>query len=154
MEAVDILNGAEAKDLTDYIEQQALERIRSGSLLAEADFYAGAASVIQFLFGGNPKELSKVVPPMWILGILSGRSPSTRWEEDESLRKQFDNKLERQHRLYWNAELMYEYVVDMYEKVMVSSTSRHFLQERRALARMMLEDIGLYDFWPDDDEEE
>ena len=158
MEAVDILNGAEAKELTDWVEQQGLERIKSRALQSEADFYSGAASVLQFLFGKDPKELTKIVPPMWILGVMTGRSPSTRWaiddtlEESEALTKALDTRLERQQRLYQNAELMYEYVVDMYKKVMVSSTPRQFLQERRALARMLLEDIGLYDFWLEEEE--
>jgi hypothetical protein len=149
----------QGKELTDYVEKQALERIKTGALQSEADFYLGAASVLQYLFGKDPKELTEIVPPMWIIGIMSGRSPSTRWEEDGLVRGQHETKLERQSRLYQNAELMYEFACDVFQYKDRNSyegrflyTPQQILNEMEAHARIVLEDIGLYDFWPDEEE--
>ena len=147
------LTEEQGKELTDRIERQGLERIKSGALRSEADFYAGAAIAIHHLFGKDDKQLTDIIPPMWILGIMSGRSPSTRWEEDEGIKIILDAGLERQHRLQHNAELMYEFVTDMWDTNFVTSgyTPHEWLQERRVIARTILEDIGLYDFWSEEE---
>ena len=150
------LIGEQAKDLTDTVEKQALERIRSRALISEADYYAGAAVTIQYLTeDSDSNTLSSIIPPMWVFGIMSGRSPSTRWEEDGLVRGQLDSKLERQSRLYQNAELMYEFVSDVFDPDRYTGlgyTPSQILNEIRVHARLMLEDIGLYDFWPEEDE--
>ena len=151
------LTGEQAKELTNYIEKLGLSRIEAGALISEGDFYAGAAAVIHYLTEGRSSPNVTVhVPPMWILGLLSGRSPTTHWEKNEEVRKQLDYKLERQFRLHHNAELMYEYVTQMYE-----AKDRHgflgyapdqILNEMAAHARLILEDVGLYDFWSEEEE--
>ena len=150
----------QGKELTNYVEQQALARIKEGVLLSEADFYSGAAYVIQYLLGKDSRQLTRIVPPMWIIGIMAGRSPSTRWEENEETKAQHDTKLERQFRLYSNAELMYELATDLheckdrdqYEEGYAHSTPSQILNRMMTHARLVLEDIGLYDFWKEEDE--
>lgn len=156
------LTGEQAKEFTDRIEQQALKRIRNGALVSEADFYAGAAITIHHLFSENDEQLADIIPPMWILGIMSGRSPSTRWEENEEIQKNQNYLLERQARLCRNAELMYELVTDLYEckdrdqyeSGYPGSTPSQILSRMMVLAGTVLEDIGLYDFWSEEEEDE
>jgi hypothetical protein len=147
----------QGKDLTNFIEQQGLSRIKAGTMISEGDFYAGAASAIQFMFEGEGAEnLTRIIPPMWILGIFSNRSPSTRWEEYEETRKRLDNKIMRSEILGRNGELMYEFIknVTKYRKMYNVSgyTPSQILISLRDNARSILEDIGLLYYETEEEE--
>ena len=138
----------QGKDLTDFVEKQGLSRLKYGAMVSEGDFYAGASAAIQFLFEGEGAEnLTRIIPPMWILGILSNRSPSTRWEKDEETRRSLENKIMRSEILGKHGELMYEFVkdVDKYKELYKDSgyLPRQILSNLKNIARTIIEDVGL-----------
>jgi len=51
-------------------------RVTSGSMEADAapDFFAGVATVLQYLFPGEGNTLTPMVPPMWSILLMCGRA--------------------------------------------------------------------------------
>lgn len=140
----------QGKDLTDFVEQQGLSRLKAGTMVSEGDFYAGAASAIQFMFEDkDAKHLTRIIPPMWILGIMSNRSPSTRWEEDEETKKRLERKVMRSEVIGRYGEQMYDFVETVLngEPRDRGLTPNQWLNELRVMARLILEDIGLPEFF-------
>lgn len=68
--------------IQDAIETRLLERFRALQInplskkgaIEEAAFLAGAGSALQAVFETDPTKLTDYVPPMWIIGPMSGRS--------------------------------------------------------------------------------
>ena len=54
------------------------ERHNSGALESEADFFAGAMLILSLVnrefYGASYEESMDIVPPMWVIGPMSGRS--------------------------------------------------------------------------------
>ncbi len=141
------LTGEEAKELTDYIERLAATRLGNGAMELDASFYAGAMAVIHYLTEGRSSpELSNGVPPSWVFNILSGRSPSVKHMGDEKAQQEFQARFDRAARLIQNKEQMYEFVCGMFERDRDYRDYYDRYIPHVVLARVILEDIGLYDF--------
>ena len=54
------------------------ERHNSGALESEADFFAGAMLILSLVnrefYGASYEESMDIVPPMWVIGPMSGQS--------------------------------------------------------------------------------
>ena len=137
------LTEEQAKELTNYVEQAAAERLRNGAMKLDTDFYCGAMAVIHYLTEGRSSpDLTANIPPMWVLGLMSGRSPSLRHMGDEETQQRYTAKMVRTAALIDSREQMYEFVCNVFRGG----------GWYEAHARRILDDIGLYDFQSEEEE--
>ncbi len=71
------------KEMKKYCETVIKSRIEDRVCESEADFFAGAMSVLcivnELHFGANPDNIMDLTPPMWFIGPMSGRSITDNW---------------------------------------------------------------------------
>ena len=72
------------------VEQVLIDRDRSGALKDECDYLTGAMTVlaqINVLIYDTPvEELMGIVPPIWILSLMSGRSVLEELKNSEKIK--------------------------------------------------------------------
>lgn len=75
------------KVIQEHVEQTQLVRINNNVCESEADFFAGAMSVLmkvnEIYFGAEPDNVMDICPPMWFIGPMSGRKLSDNWGLDK-----------------------------------------------------------------------
>jgi|TARA_R110002051_G_scaffold19567_3_gene54392 hypothetical protein len=66
-----------------HCEELVKIRLKNGACESEADFFAGAMAVMTVVnemhFGTKPDDIMDIVPPMWFIGPMSGRSITDDW---------------------------------------------------------------------------
>ena len=67
----------------ETVEKTGLIRINNGSCESEADYFAGAMVVMttfnEMFCGADEDNSMDIVPPMWFMGPMSGRSLKDDW---------------------------------------------------------------------------
>jgi len=67
----------------ERVEKVGKIRLKDGACESEADFFAGAMAVMlvinEMYFGSDDDNLMDIVPPMWFIGPMSGRSLKDDW---------------------------------------------------------------------------
>ena len=67
----------------EQIEKTGLIRINNGSCESEADYFAGAMVAMttfnEMFCGADESNAMDIVPPMWFIGPMSGRSLKDDW---------------------------------------------------------------------------
>lgn len=65
------------KECIAYAESQLQGRDKNNVLKDEVDFFAGVMCAMmvvnEMMYGSKPDEIMDIVPPMWIMGPMSGR---------------------------------------------------------------------------------
>lgn len=61
----------------DMLRQRVHGLTKKKALEEEAIFLLGASAALQAVFAIDEKELTDYIPPMWIIGPMSGRSVLT-----------------------------------------------------------------------------
>ena len=57
----------------DRAEMQGFKPGSKKYLTAQAEFFGGAMTAMQFIFGNNLQTLADEIPPKWVICIMSGR---------------------------------------------------------------------------------
>lgn len=108
METVE-LTQEQVSGVIEKILEGAKQRYEAQALVSEADYFAGALTALTFLEEGPGYEnLWEHTPAMWILGIMSGRSPTAIYiaDGDEKVQRKIDKRMGYAVRLRENAEHM------------------------------------------------
>jgi len=67
----------------EQVEKTGLVRINNGSCESEADYFAGAMVAMttfnEMFCGADDDNAMDIVPPMWFIGPMSGRSLKDNW---------------------------------------------------------------------------
>ena len=106
METIE-LTDEQISGVIDKVLEGAKQRYENHARVSEADYFAGVLVVLTFLQEGPGfEELWEHTPPMWILGIMSGRSPTAIYIADgnEEIQRKIDQKMGHAFRLRENAE--------------------------------------------------